>query len=84
MKKTTLTDNADMTRNLYSLPDGTILVLPAHCTDACERFALADRTLVWAVRVEGDQGAEAQTSAARLSRDLGAPRNLAAENRRRN
>lgn len=60
--------------NLYALPTGTTVTLPAHCTDPCERFTLTTGTLVWAVRVEGDQGWDAIGRAARLSRDLGTPR----------
>jgi hypothetical protein len=38
-------------KNLYRLPDGTVLDLPEHCTDRRERFTLADGTIVIAERV---------------------------------
>lgn len=55
--------------NLYALPSGEIVNLPAHCCDATERFTLRDRSLVWAVRV----GEGTPEAAARLAASLSKP-----------
>lgn len=58
------------TPNAYALPSGQIVNLPSHCTDPRERFTLADRTVVWAVRVVNGDVAGAQL----VAREKAAPR----------
>jgi hypothetical protein len=76
-----MTDEACLAlENPYALPSGEVVNLPAHCRDNAERFALADGSLVWAVRVIAGNLAVARLAAAMMPRprpkraDAAAPR----------